>query len=86
MHVLCCGNCGEELEVRCKNGHEPEPFKLRDAASSRTDVARQPSSPRTYKPKACGCGITFQPTGPRDIRCVTCKAVVVQASGAAVRA
>jgi hypothetical protein len=78
MRVLCCGECGEDLEVRCKNGHEPEPFKLRDPAASRADSPRRQSAPRTYKPKACGCGITFQPTGPRDIRCLACKVRLVE--------
>lgn len=32
-------------------------------------------APRTYKPKVCACGVTFQPTGPRDIRCSKCRGI-----------
>jgi DNA-directed RNA polymerase subunit RPC12/RpoP len=80
MRVLSCAECGEELEVRCKNGHEPQPFKLRDAGASRADVPHRVSMPRTYKPKVCDCGLAFQPTGPRDIRCPACKGRVGQAA------
>lgn len=63
---LCCTKCGQELELRCGNGHvhrAPRSPRGKD------------TNPRTYKPRPCECGATFTPTGPRDSRCPTCKAV-----------
>ena len=49
----------------------PAPRRALDLALAATDTRSY--RPRTYKPKGCACGQAFTPTGPRDVRCPTCK-------------
>lgn len=46
---------------------------LRDA-NARVGEAAAPVGRRSYREKACRCGLLFIPTGPRDVFCPTCKA------------
>lgn len=73
-----CASCGQELELRCPEGHVHQAPKthspnVRPKATVDAGPRRRESKPRTYKPKLCACGETFTPTGPRDIRCPGCK-------------
>lgn len=59
--------------MRCHKEFEPRPMQRRCddcLAAERANLTR-----RNYRPKLCtGCGGSFTPTGPRDVRCATCKA------------
>jgi acetyl-CoA carboxylase beta subunit len=75
-----CRTCGREFprsQVRAHSSTDNEPAgdiaAVELPADPRAD-ANVEKKPRTYKPKVCRCGDTFTPTGPRDIRCVPCKA------------
>jgi hypothetical protein len=67
---LKCTCCGQELELRCPEGHVHKTPPL----SPRKFTQR-----RTYRDKVCACGMTFTPTGPRDVRCAACKSMAVKA-------
>lgn len=55
----------------CKNMFEPRPLQRR--CDDCLAAARANLTQRNYKPRVCACGTTFTPTGPRDVRCSTCK-------------
>ena len=54
----------------CDAGHELKGSRRRCLIC---DPKPTPTSSRTYKPKQCGCGRTFMPTGPRALRCEECR-------------
>lgn len=69
---LRCTTCGVELRITCGNEGCPPPLPARNQVSSRAGVR---VGQRTYQPKECvDCRQSFVPTGPRDVRCVECKA------------
>jgi hypothetical protein len=62
---LCCVSCGQELELRCPEGHVHRAPRLPRGRDTK---------PRNYRPKPCtACRETFTPTGPRDNICSNCR-------------
>lgn len=59
-----CSACGSEIPPRAKICRECNP-----------DTPKGTLATRVYKPKACSCGRTFVPTGPRALRCDVCRGV-----------
>lgn len=59
-----CPDCGSALLPRkqvCRVCHPDKPVGTNSA--------------RVYSPKACACGRTFIPSGPRSVRCDVCRGI-----------
>lgn len=71
---LRCLDCGQELELRCAQGHRhtANVGEIR-TRKPRADKGRPRTTPVAYKPKQCSCGATFTPAGPNTKRCDTCR-------------
>lgn len=69
--LTCAGECGTE-HVRAAFGAASTAMHATRGDFTPTGRRRE-TRPRRYQPKACACGVTFMPTGPRDSRCPTCK-------------
>lgn len=57
-----CPSCGTEIPPRAKLCRVCNP-----------ETPKGTLAARSYKPKACSCGRTFVPTGPRAVRCDNCR-------------
>lgn len=70
---ITCSCCGKPLQIVCP-GCGPSTVDASIAAAFPPKANREKQK-RTYAMKPCvGCAESFQPTGPRDVRCPACKA------------
>lgn len=64
---------GADLPAPATSGRRPRSTARPVPAEGRKRKSPVYTGPRVYKPKACGCGATFTPTGPRSERCPKCR-------------
>ena len=78
---ITCTCCGQPLVITCPGECGTEHVRQSVARAIGRPVTAERTKrkspvytrPRVYKPKVCGCGETFIPTGPRGEKCPKCR-------------